>query len=357
MTANSKEPLSIIRQLELMRDLQRLANERAGAESRIRAALDDGLNEAEHARDASTREIESRYSSARAKAQAEYDSARQTTQQQYERERDAAQSQYKGLRSEVESVHSQALRSAVTEEQEASWETLAVFDAIKAGPRERMTQVVRRLRHESRGAGSSPARRHRDHEDAPPMARVPPRRNAPVRPSDWSLQRPVVWQRPVGTGSRRRGPHASQRPSRRGPRRRARVVSTAAPATIRRSVPAAAADRVLVACHRAVRIPVRLAAVVALATDQRGAGTCRHRRLGAVALSAGSPAERRSVPACPAAIGRSPPGHQCRLRRRTRARPPRNQNPDRAARPGARRGAAKARRRRSRKKSVGSSPR
>ena len=42
MTAKSDEPLSIIRQLELMRDLQRLANERWQEELRIRAALDDG---------------------------------------------------------------------------------------------------------------------------------------------------------------------------------------------------------------------------------------------------------------------------------------------------------------------------
>ena len=45
MTANSDEPLSIIRQLELMRDLQRLANERAQAESRVQAALEDGLRD------------------------------------------------------------------------------------------------------------------------------------------------------------------------------------------------------------------------------------------------------------------------------------------------------------------------
>ena len=140
------EPLSIIRQLELMRDLQRLANDRAQAESRIRAALEEGLRDAEHQRDAQTGEIESRCSSARAAAQAEYDTSRQAIQQRYERERDAAQQEYKGLRHEVETTHAQVLRSAVTEQQESSWETLAVFDAIKGRPRERMLEAVRRLR-------------------------------------------------------------------------------------------------------------------------------------------------------------------------------------------------------------------
>jgi DNA segregation ATPase FtsK/SpoIIIE, S-DNA-T family len=146
VTAKSDEPLSIIRQLELMRDLQRLANDRAQAETRIRTALEGGLRDAERERDATTGEIDSHYATARSAAQVEYDTSRETTQQRYERERDAAQKQYKGLRHEVESSHAQVLRSAVNEQQESSWETLAVFDAIKGRPRERMLETVRQLR-------------------------------------------------------------------------------------------------------------------------------------------------------------------------------------------------------------------
>src|SRR3989304_8351460 len=119
-----------------MRDLQRLANERAQAEARVRSALEAGLRDAQQQRDATTHEIESTYSAARGAAQVEYDASRQATQQRYERERDAAQQQYKGLRQEVESTHAEVLRSAATEEQESSWETLTVFDAIKGRPRE-----------------------------------------------------------------------------------------------------------------------------------------------------------------------------------------------------------------------------
>ena len=146
MTAKRDEPLSIIRQFELMRDLQRLANDRAQAESQIHTALDTVLHDAAHERDVKSSEIESHYSSARGAAQAEYDTSREATQQRYERERDAAQQQYKGLRHDVESTHAQVLRSAVTEQQESSWETLAVFDAIKGRPRERMLEAVRQLR-------------------------------------------------------------------------------------------------------------------------------------------------------------------------------------------------------------------
>lgn len=146
MTASSNEPLSIIRQLELMRDLQRLANERADAEERIRAARDNGLQEAERARDDATKSIDAKYNAARAAAQAEFESSRRATQERYERERNAAQHEYKGLRHEVESSHAKSLQSAETEQQEASWETLAVFDAIKGRPRERMLDAARRIR-------------------------------------------------------------------------------------------------------------------------------------------------------------------------------------------------------------------
>ena len=45
------EQLSTRRELELLRDLQRLAGERAREEERIRSVLADGLQAAEQARD------------------------------------------------------------------------------------------------------------------------------------------------------------------------------------------------------------------------------------------------------------------------------------------------------------------
>jgi energy-coupling factor transporter ATP-binding protein EcfA2 len=142
----SDEPLSIIRQLELMRDLQRLANDRWQEENRIEITLDEGLRAAESARDAASREIELRHAAARETARAEFETTRGSAERQYQAERDSAQQQYKGLRHEVESEHTRVLHAAVTEQQEASWETLAVFDAIKGRPRERLLEAMRRLR-------------------------------------------------------------------------------------------------------------------------------------------------------------------------------------------------------------------
>jgi DNA segregation ATPase FtsK/SpoIIIE, S-DNA-T family len=149
VTAKSDEPLSIIRQLESMRDLQRLANDRWQEENRSESELEEGLRAAGESRDLAGREIESRYTAAREAARTEYESTRGSAERQYETERDSAQQQYKGLRENVESEHTRVLRAAVTEQQDASWETLAVFDAIKGQPRERLLDAMRRLRGSS----------------------------------------------------------------------------------------------------------------------------------------------------------------------------------------------------------------
>ena len=62
------EPLSTRRELELLRDLQRLANERAREEQRIRTVLAEGLEAAEKARDAAAAEIERQFTEGRAAA-------------------------------------------------------------------------------------------------------------------------------------------------------------------------------------------------------------------------------------------------------------------------------------------------
>ncbi len=145
MTVKTDEPLSIIRQLELMRALQRLSNERAQSESRVRAALDDGLREAAERRDATAHEAEDRNSIGRVNAQIEYESTRQAVQQKYELDRDAAQQQYKDLRSSVESTHTQELRSATTEKQERTWEIQSLYEGTKEQPREKMVETEKRL--------------------------------------------------------------------------------------------------------------------------------------------------------------------------------------------------------------------
>ena len=129
----SAEPLSTRRELELLRDLQRLANERAREEQRIRETLAVGLKAAEKARDAAATEIEQQYTEGRTAATTEYEQVTGEARQRYEEERNAAQQEYKGLRQDVESELSRIKEAARSEQQNASWEALTVFDALRAG--------------------------------------------------------------------------------------------------------------------------------------------------------------------------------------------------------------------------------
>jgi S-DNA-T family DNA segregation ATPase FtsK/SpoIIIE len=139
------EQLSTRRELELLRDLQRLSSERAREEQRIRSVLADGLQAAEQARDAVTKEIEREFNEGRTASTSEYESVTGEARQRYEADRNAAQQEYKGLRHGVESELSRVKEAARNEKQQASWEALTVFDALKGQPRERFLATVKRL--------------------------------------------------------------------------------------------------------------------------------------------------------------------------------------------------------------------
>src|SRR3954468_16036116 len=143
------EQLSTRRELELLRDLQRLASERAREEARIRDVLADGLQAAEQARDAAAAEIDREFNTSRSASNSEYESVTGQARQRYEADRDAAQKEYKGLRHGVESELSRVKEAARNEKQQASWEALTVFDALRGQPRERFLATVKRLERNS----------------------------------------------------------------------------------------------------------------------------------------------------------------------------------------------------------------
>lgn len=138
--------LSTFRELELLRDLQRLANERQETHERIerehQAALEAGQNAYAAARTAAEREHN------RAKQQLERDHAAAMAQAEatYEHARSTAQNEYHGLRTSVEGEHDQAKREAQERLKETAWQILTVFDAQKGRPRERLDEAIARLK-------------------------------------------------------------------------------------------------------------------------------------------------------------------------------------------------------------------
>lgn len=142
----SIEPLSTRRELELLRDLQRLANERAREEQRIRTVLSEGLEAAAKARDTAAAEIDRRFSDSRTAANDDFERATAKARERYEADRNSAQQEYKGLRQGVESELSRVKDEARSEQQNASWEALTVFDALKGRPKERFQATVLQLK-------------------------------------------------------------------------------------------------------------------------------------------------------------------------------------------------------------------
>ncbi len=142
----STEPLSTRRELELLRDLQRLANERAQEEQRIRETLATGLQSAEKVRDTTAADVERQFAESRTAATSEYEQITSAARERYEDERNAAQKEYKGLRQGVESELSRVREAAKSEQQNASWEALTVFDALKGQPREKFLATVQQLK-------------------------------------------------------------------------------------------------------------------------------------------------------------------------------------------------------------------
>jgi hypothetical protein len=196
--------LSTRRQLELMRDLQRLANERSGEETRIRAALANGLSAAEQAREEAAAEIERHFADGRAQATTEFETATTYARTHYERERNAAQQQYKGLRHNVESEATRVLEAAHSEQQQASWEAHTVFDALKGRPRERYLETVKQLERANQQLAvlehdaTEIMKMRRQWREFPP---VEPSSDGREREPNNKAQRVVFANMPMGSGA------------------------------------------------------------------------------------------------------------------------------------------------------------
>jgi hypothetical protein len=142
---NTVELLSTRRQVEHLRDLQRLAEERSRDEVRISEQLTKGLREAETARDSAAQKVERRFTEERAKATAEFEHISDDARRLYEEARQAAQREYQGLRAGVESELTRTRDAAQAERETASFEALTLFDAVKGRPRERFLETARKL--------------------------------------------------------------------------------------------------------------------------------------------------------------------------------------------------------------------
>ena len=172
MTATTDEPLSIIRQLELMRDLQRLANERAQAESAASGRARRRLADLHAERDATTHAADDRYI---VRSHRRPNRVRRLARQPSSAMNSTATPPSSSTRTcgECRVDTRQAIASDANEQQERNWETQALYEGHQRTAARENVRDRKATQRDSRRTSSSRERRHRDHEDAPPVARIP----------------------------------------------------------------------------------------------------------------------------------------------------------------------------------------
>ncbi|MEM1304195.1 MAG: hypothetical protein AAGG46_04830, partial [Planctomycetota bacterium] len=140
------ERLSTRRQLELMRDLQRLATARAEAEARVAAEHADAIAAANRGAKKAKREADDRHAEERKRLEQRLGAERERLADAYEDERSEAQQQYHGLRGDAESEQQTAQDEALRRSKDEAWEILTLFDAQKGEPQRREAERLAALR-------------------------------------------------------------------------------------------------------------------------------------------------------------------------------------------------------------------
>lgn len=133
-------------ELELMRDLQRLANERQAEEERIEKEYHQGMESAEKEHAAVRTSTERDYKKLKQQLDTDHAATVEQSEAAYEQARSASQNEYHGLRTTVEGEHAQTKQAAEERLKETAWQILTVFDAQKGRPREQFEEAVARLK-------------------------------------------------------------------------------------------------------------------------------------------------------------------------------------------------------------------
>lgn len=142
--------LSTRRQLELMRDLQRLANERQLAEERIAREYRQAVTTAEEEHRHATTTADATRRKAEQTKQESYATWSSQIDVSYETERSGTQQEYRHLREETETKYKTTVATADEERKQAIWQAMAVFDTAKNNPREALGEVQQELANRGR---------------------------------------------------------------------------------------------------------------------------------------------------------------------------------------------------------------
>ena len=137
--------LSVRRQLELMQQLQELADERSRNEVDIKASLHKELTEAEQHYEASLQELTRQTSQKRRDIENQYAEEKTNASELSRKATHEVEEIYRKSCDQSEAIFKQTALAIERKKKEAEWQTLAVFDASKDGPQQMLDAAGKRL--------------------------------------------------------------------------------------------------------------------------------------------------------------------------------------------------------------------
>ena len=145
-TLPPSESLSTRRQLELLRDLQRIATARHEVEQQVASDFLQATTAADKRAQAAQAKIDARFEKQKNDLEQQLGDERHQLTEAYQSERSDAQQRYHTLRDQAESERRHATEEARRRSREEAWEILAVFDAQKGQPQQREAERLAGLR-------------------------------------------------------------------------------------------------------------------------------------------------------------------------------------------------------------------
>ncbi len=139
------EPLLIECQRTLLRDLKRLAADRARAETEIEQALRAEMEAAERELSETTRAVEERFRAESAAADAGVTKARERANARYEAEKAAALAEYAAVRKAIRERYEEEKEEVQSAFREATWTLGAFLEGSKAEAEKELTEQKTRL--------------------------------------------------------------------------------------------------------------------------------------------------------------------------------------------------------------------
>lgn len=133
-----------------MRDLQRHANHRHLEEQRIARQHAQASVQAETTLRRQTDEAKKRFEQAKQQLQQDHEQTIGRLESAYQATRDALQGEYRELRKQADTKYENTIRETTEGEKQAVWQAMAVFDAAKNNPREKLQATQQQLAHRQR---------------------------------------------------------------------------------------------------------------------------------------------------------------------------------------------------------------